>query len=111
LPRGPSGRDPLGTQLRRGLPGQGRDPAAYPRQGLFERLGLHGRAPVLRPGPATPALLSHAGSGIAAVLADVLVTSAPDPRLQFYGRVLIERGELSRLGLGHKQPLGIIEDR
>src|SRR5262249_42646499 len=57
LPGGSGCRDPLGPELCRRLPGQGRDPAAPLGQGLFERLRLHpcGLAFVpARPSPPPP---------------------------------------------------------
>jgi hypothetical protein len=56
-------------------------------------------------------VLDHTGTGAPAVLADVLVTRAPDPAFEVDRRVLVKRGQLGPLGLGHQQPLGIIERR
>jgi len=56
-------------------------------------------------------VLGDRDGGAAPVLADVLVPRAPDPALELDGRVLVERGELGRLGLGHQQPLGVVEHR
>jgi hypothetical protein len=56
-------------------------------------------------------VFGHPGAGRPTVLADVLVACAPDPGFQVDRRVLVKRGELSPLGLGHQQPLGVIEDR
>jgi glutaminase len=110
-PCGPGRREPLGAQLGRRLPGQGRDPAAHPGQGLLERLGLHAGPLVLRPGRAARAVFGHPGTGRPAVLADVLVARAPDPGFQVDRRVLVQLGELGPLGLAHQQPFGVVEDR
>src|SRR6478672_8345633 len=107
--RRPGRRQPFRSQLRRGLPGQGRDPPAHPGQGLFERLGLQDGPLVLWPRLAPPAVLGHGGAGGPAVLADVLVPGTPDPGFQLDGRVLIKRGELGPPRLGDQQSLGVVE--
>jgi hypothetical protein len=99
------------AQPRGGLPGQDRHPPAHPGQRLLERLGLHGGVLVLRPRLAARAVLGDPGAGAPPVLADVLVPRAPDPALELDGRVLVQRGELRWLGLGHQQPLGVVERR
>src|SRR5580693_10410735 len=88
LPCRPGRREPLRAQFGRRLPGQGGDPAAHPGQGRLERLGLQGGPLVLRHCLATRALLDHTGTSAPAVLADVLVTRAPDPAFEVDRRVL-----------------------
>jgi hypothetical protein len=111
LLRGSGRLKPFRTQFSRGLPGQNRDSPAYPGEGFFERLGLQCGQRVLRPRLTAPALFSHTSAGAPAVLADVFVAGSPDPGFELDGRVLVELGELSRLGLGHHQPLSVVEDR
>src|SRR6185312_7983057 len=89
LPYGPGCREPLSAQRGRCLPGQGRDPAAHPGQGLFERLGFHGGPLVFRTRRAPPAVFDDPGAGRPTVLADVLVACTPDPGFQVDRRVLV----------------------
>jgi len=56
-------------------------------------------------------VLGHTGTGVPAILGDVLVACAPDPGFEVDCRVLVKRGERGPLGLGRQQPLGVIEDR
>jgi hypothetical protein len=94
MPCRPSRCEALGAQLGRCLPGQGRDPAAHPGQGLLERLCLQGGPLVLLRCLAARAMFGHTGTGSPAVLADVFVTRAPDPAFEVDRRVLAVLGGL-----------------
>jgi signal recognition particle receptor subunit beta len=105
----PRGGQPLGAQLGRGLLGQDRDPVTHPAQRPLERLGLHRGPLVLRSRLAPAALLRHPRARTPAILAHVLVADPPDPRFQLDGRVLVQPGQGGRLGLGDREPFGVIQ--
>src|SRR6202034_3933050 len=89
LPGGPRRGQPLRAQCRRRLPGESCYPLADLGQSPFEGLCFGARPGVLRPRLTPPAALRHPRAGGPAVLADVLVAGAPDPRFELDRLVLV----------------------
>jgi len=108
-PVGLGGGQPLRTEVSGRLPGQDGKPSANPVERLLEYLRSGGVAGVGSPGFSSPTGLGHSCTGLATVLAGVLVTRTTDPVVQLRDPVLVERGHRLSLGLAPEHHIGVIQ--